>query len=154
MTLDEFVALSAVLTGYHADVLKPSADTQRVSEALYAELSNADNKIPAAQLQQLTDTWRSIANTPAATMEDKVWEQIIQNPAITRLAQNIIYMWYLGIWYDLSKNPNSFTTPNNDHVVSSVTYINGLVWGEMGAHPMGFSTGDYGYWAKPPAFPQ
>ncbi|ASZ14479.1 sorbitol dehydrogenase family protein [Chitinophaga pendula] len=153
MTLDEFVGLSAALTGYDADVLKPSADTQRVSEALYAELSNPDNKISPAQLQQLTDTWNAIAHTPAAQLEDQVWQQIVQNPAINRLAQNIIYMWYLGIWYDLGKNPNSFATPNNDHVVSSVAYINGLVWGEMGAHPMGFSTGDYGYWAHTPTLP-
>ncbi len=153
MTLEEFVSLSAALTGYAADVLKPTFDTQLVSEQLYAELSNADNKIPAAQLDELTDVWASIASTPAADMENIVNEKIMQNKDIARLAQNIIYMWFLGIWYDLAKDPSSFSTPNNDHVVSPIVYKNGLVWGEMGAHPMGFSTGNFGYWQIAPTLP-
>jgi hypothetical protein len=94
-------------------------------------------------------------------MEQVVQDQIMNNPAISRLAQNIILMWYLGNWYDLLKNPNSYTFPagvpadhvNQDHVVSSSIYINSLVWSEMGAHPMGSSTGVFGYWANNPIMP-
>jgi hypothetical protein len=154
MTLDEFVGLSAALTGYPASKLKPARDTQRIAETLHAELNKAANKIPPSQLALLTKTWNDISNTPAAKMEAAVDEKIIKNLAISRLAQNIIYMWYLGIWYDLSKNPNCFNFPNIDHVVSSLAYTNGLVWGEMGAHPMGFSTEDYGYWENAPQLPK
>jgi hypothetical protein len=153
MTLDEFVALSSALTGYPASTLLPARDTQKVAAALYAELSLPGNNIPAAQLDQLTQVWNSISNTPPPQLEAAVNTNIIQNLAITRLAQNIIYLWYFGIWYDLTKNPNSFTSPNIDHVVSPLAYTNGLVWGEMGAHPMGFSVGEFGYWANVPTLP-
>lgn len=153
MTLDEFVALSAALTGYPADELKPARDTQGVAAALYAELSRPENNIPPNQLTLLTQTWIVIAQAPASQTYERVYNSIILNKSITRLAQNIIYMWYLGIWYDLTKNPNCFDFPNNDHVVSSLAYTNGLVWGEMGAHPMGFSTEHYGYWEKAPTLP-
>ena len=153
MTLDEFVSLSSALTGYPAIVLKPARDTQMIAQTLYEQLSLPSNNIPAAQLDQLTQVWRQIANTPPPQLEAAVKANIIDNLAITRLAQNIIYLWFFGIWYDLTKNPASFTSPNIDHVVSPLAYKNGLVWGEMGAHPMGFSTGVFGYWENVPQLP-
>jgi hypothetical protein len=153
MTFEEFISLSAALTGYPASTLLPVPDTQQVGEALYAQLSLAGNNIPVAQLDQLTQVWNGISATPPPQLEAAVQEQIIGNADITRLAQNIIYLWFFGIWYDLTKNPNSFASPNIDHVVSPLAYTNGLVWGEMGAHPMGYSVGDFGYWANIPTLP-
>jgi hypothetical protein len=153
MTLDEFVSLSAALTGYPVSTLQPARDTQRIAEQLYAELSLPANNIPASQLELLTQIWNQISGTPPPGLEAAVKAKIIANLTITRLAQNIIYLWFFGIWYDLSKNPASFNSPNNDHVVSPLAYKNGLVWGEMGAHPMGFSTGTFGYWANRPSLP-
>lgn len=153
MTLDQFVALSSALTGYPAGVLLPVRNTQHIPELLFAQLSLESNNIPAAQLDQLTQVWAGIASIkPQAALEAAVQEKIINDPAISRLAQNIIYLWYVGIWYDLAKDPASFA-PGNDHVVDPLTYTNGLVWGEMGAHPMGFSTGTFGYWAETPVLP-
>ncbi|HZY36025.1 MAG TPA: hypothetical protein VFE53_05220 [Mucilaginibacter sp.] len=153
MTFDEFIALSAVLTGYPASTLLPARDTQKVAAALYAELGLPGNNIPAARLAELTQVWNSISGTPPPQLQAAVQAKIIENANISRLAQNIIYLWYFGIWYDLTKNPNSFATPNIDHVVSPLAYTNGLVWGEMGAHPMGFSVGEFGYWANVPTLP-
>lgn len=164
MTLDEFVSLSAALTGYDASVLKPGADTHLIAEQLYKELNNPANyspQVPYSTLDTLTNAWNAISGTPPAQLEAKVKSDIIDNIAIARLAQNIILMWYLGIWYDLLKNPNCFYFPddvdknhiNQDHVVSSSVYTKGLVWGEMGAHPMGYSTGVYGYWENKPVLP-
>ena len=153
MTFEEFIALSAALTGFPASTLLPVPDTQKVAEVLYAELSLPGNNIPADQLNELTQAWNSIANTPPPQLPAAVQTNIIDNLDITRLAQNIIYLWYFGIWYDLTKNPNSFTSPNIDHVVSPLAYTNGLVWGEMGAHPMGYSIGEFGYWANKPTMP-
>jgi hypothetical protein len=149
MTLDEFVSLSAVLTGYPAAVLKPSRDTQQILPLLYAELTLPGNNVPADKLASLTQIWNSISATPPPQLEAAVKAKIIENPdpVISRLAQNMIYLWYFGIWYDLG------ASPNNDHVVSPLSYTNGLVWGEMGAHPMGFSTGEFGYWANAPVLP-
>lgn len=164
MNLNEFVSLSAALTGYPAAVLKPGADTQLVADQLCKELNKPENyppQVPFSTLDKLTRAWNAISGLPPGQLEAKVKSDIIDNIAIARLAQNIILMWYLGIWYDLLKNPNCFIFPdtvdkkhvNQDHVVSSSVYINGLVWGEMGAHPMGFSTGQYGYWENIPALP-
>lgn len=153
MTFDQFIGFSVALTGYSKDVLHPARDTQKVGDDLYAELFKPENKIPAGLVNKLANFWDSIAAMAPLYQTVAINQYYVSYPDEARLAQNIILMWYVGVWYDLAKNPNSFDAPNNDHVVSALAYTNGLVWGEMGAHPMGFSNGVYGYWEQKPSLP-
>jgi len=140
MTLDTFVQLSAILTGYPEKKLKPKNDTQKVSEAYFAVLNK---EVDAQTIAQLNSTFTSIQNPDEASVKT----QIVDDPTLGPIAKNITKMWYLAIWYSL--DPTS-TDPNATYVVSSITYKNGLAWSTMYAHPMGYSEENFGYWETPP----
>jgi hypothetical protein len=150
MNLQQFAALSEVLTGYGQETILPKLDTQQQAEE-YLKTLYSPGLVPVASLKLLTDTWNNIATMPKTDQEQQVKTQIMANTELGPIAKNIIYMWFLGIWYDLTVPPGTF--PNKDFVVSSKAYKNGLVWNTMGAHPMGYSEGVFGYWSTPPVIP-
>lgn len=66
------------------------------------------------------------------------------------LARSIVLLWYLGSWYepaDLKKKAAK------SQVVSPDAYTQGLVWRIAGAHPMGYSNLQFGYWSRDPHDP-
>jgi hypothetical protein len=138
-TIDNFINLSAVLTGYDALELKPNNDTQKVAQTYFDTLNN---NAPADVLEAMYTTFLGITGD----IEQGVLEQILQNPTFGQLARNIIQMWYTGLWYGLYPG-------ESDYVISATAYTDGLVWKAMGAHPMGFSEENFGYWADPPQMP-
>ncbi|MES2655840.1 MAG: sugar dehydrogenase complex small subunit [Bacteroidota bacterium] len=138
-TIENFINLSAVLTGYKAIELKPKNDTQQVAQKYFDTLTK---NTPVDVLNDLYNTFLNIKGD----ITDGVLEQILQDATLGQLARNIIQMWYTGIWYGLYPG-------QMDYVISSTAYTNGLVWKEMGAHPMGFSEGNFGYWADAPQMP-
>ena len=74
------------------------------------------------------------------------------NNDIKFLARSIVLLWYLGSWYDpkdLQTNP----PPVPSEVVSAKAYTQGLVWQIAGAHPMGYSNMQFGYWSRNPRDP-
>lgn len=150
MNLTQFAALSQVLTGYGPDVIIPQNDTQHMAQE-YLDVLNKPGLVAPALLQLLTQKWVSVSTQPQQQWEQLVQTNIMNDTQLAQVAQNIIYMWYLGIWYDL---PRIAGQPVNGFVISSKAYKNGLVWGTMGAHPMGFSEEVFGYWNTPPAIPQ
>lgn len=145
MDLAQFAALSQVLTAYGPDVILPKNNTQNMAQD-YLDVLNRPDLVSPEVIQLLTQKWTSIATQPQQQWEQLVQSNIMNNTQLAPVAQNIIYMWYLGIWYDL-------TTAGNDFVVSSKAYRNGLVWGTIGAHPMGFSEEVFGYWNTPAVIP-
>ena len=148
MNLQQFAALSVVLTGYGKDTILPDLDTQHQAQE-YLDTLYKPGLVPVETLQLLSDAWNSVSNTSEIALVDQVKSLIMEKPLLARVAKNIIYMWYLGIWYDLTVLPGEM--PNKDFVVSSKAYKNGLVWTTMAAHPMGYSEGNFGYWNTPPA---
>ena len=141
MTLDTFVTLSSILTGYPESTLKPGADTQKLSEQYLAVLIK---EVAPEFLEALNTTFLNIDNPDEAS----VTTHIMNNATIGVIARNIIKMWYLGIWYSVYTN----VSPNSDtsYVISSIAYKNGMVWSTMYAHPMGYSEENFGYWNSPP----
>ena len=80
------------------------------------------------------------------------------NDDVEFLARSIILLWYLGSWYDpkdlqtqakADKPARIFTS----EVVSPKAYTQGLVWQIAGAHPMGYSNLQFGYWSRHPHDP-
>jgi hypothetical protein len=76
------------------------------------------------------------------------------------LARSIVLLWYLGSWYepaDLKKfhdsPPQLVTGPIPSKVVEAKAYTQGLVWQIAGAHPMGYSNLQFGYWSRDPHDP-
>lgn len=74
------------------------------------------------------------------------------------LARSIVLLWYLGAWYepkDLQKfhdRPDLLDQPIPS-VVKAKGYTQGLVWLIAGAHPMGYSNLQFGYWSRDPHDP-
>lgn len=137
MTLETFVALSSILTGYPKSTLKPGADIHRLSE-LYLKTLNAE--VPSEVISDLNSTFLGLSNPNEASVK----AAIVNNSALGLVAKNIIKMWYLGIWYNLNDKPDE------SYVISSSAYTNGMVWSTMYAHPMGYSEGNFGYWNTAP----
>jgi hypothetical protein len=66
------------------------------------------------------------------------------------LARSIVLLWYLGSWYEPDDLKNKVASPK---VVSPKAYTQGLVWRIAGAHPMGYSNLQFGYWSRDPHDP-
>jgi Membrane bound FAD containing D-sorbitol dehydrogenase len=70
------------------------------------------------------------------------------------LARSIVLLWYLGSWYkpdDLQANAAPGRRQSvSSKVVSAKAYTQGLVWLIAGAHPMGYSNLQFGYWSRDP----
>jgi hypothetical protein len=66
------------------------------------------------------------------------------------LSRSIVLLWYLGAWYQPDDLKNKIASPK---VVSPTAYTQGLVWLIAGAHPMGYSNLQFGYWSRDPHDP-
>jgi hypothetical protein len=66
------------------------------------------------------------------------------------LARSIVLLWYLGSWYEPADLKKKAAKPQ---VVSPDAYTQGLVWRIAGAHPMGYSNLQFGYWSRDPHDP-
>lgn len=139
--LDDFVAMSAVLTGFAATILKPATDAQQ--QALqYLDFLQSSTSGVAQDLPALLDVYRKNVGKPDAL----IGAAIMASPS-AELARRIVKLWYTGSWY-APYDPSSGA--NMLRVVSSQAYTNGLVWKAAQAHPMGFSVMRFGYWATTP----
>jgi hypothetical protein len=71
-----------------------------------------------------------------ARINEEIASHLMPNAAYNGLAKQIINLWYNGTW-----GPN---------VVSSASYVQGLIWDVAEAHPPGAKQPGYGSWAIPP----
>jgi hypothetical protein len=79
------------------------------------------------------------------------------NNNIKFLARSIVLLWYLGSWYEPKDLEDQATgakpPPIPSEVVSPKAYTQGFVWQIAGAHPMGYSNLQFGYWSRNPRDP-
>jgi hypothetical protein len=144
--LDNFVGLSAILTGFAASDINPPLSPQPVAVEY---LKMLQSKVDASLVTQLLNTYQSIAQLPPEEQPAQVQARILIDQKMGPVARNIIRMWYLSIWYDgYESDQVSGFSPGT--VVSSNAYTKGLAWDAMQAHPMGYSEMHYGYWTDPP----
>jgi hypothetical protein len=144
--LQNFVALSAVLTGFQSSVINPSLDPIDLKR-LY--LDTADKEAGAALVDELLAQFLSLQGQPAQTIANTLLGTTNPNPPQTALlARSLLKLWYLGSWFPLVPVTNPASGQSN--VVSANAYIGGLAWRAAQAHPMGYSQMTFGYWAGPP----
>jgi hypothetical protein len=139
--------MSAVLTGFTMDVIQPLFDPLTLVPTY---LQTADAQAGQGLVTALIDQFmtlkaggKSDAEIAAALLDTGNPNPQKGTPAI--LAESIVTMWYLGSWYDFSKQPLAPA-----FVVSQNAYVGGLAWKAMQSHPMGFSDFTFGYWAGQP----
>jgi TAT (twin-arginine translocation) pathway signal sequence len=157
-----FLLLSAALTGVRvvnlapefvpdkSEILNsdPGVDPINIKNAYFAWINVNDSTSSFAKLIQLAKDNRASANGIIAAVN-------ASDDDTKFLARSIVLLWYLGSWYkpaDLKTNSvkpgTRAVTPSE--VVSAKTYTQGLIWQIVGAHPMGYSNLQFGYWSRDP----
>jgi hypothetical protein len=140
----DFVAMSAVLTGFDASVLQPDTDPQDQAGQYWTFLNGSESGV-AQDVPALMEVYRANQGKPPQA----IGEAIMASPS-AELARRIIKLWYSGSWY------GPFDTSTGSaaelRVVSAQAYTYGLAWRAAQAHPMGYSLLRFGYWnTDPPA---
>lgn len=147
--MEEFLLLSAILTGYSkADLLGTG-----LAEQYCAKLTSIVDEDICGALWIATRQATGGSSRPANKAERMIRKIILGNPMLAPLAMNIIQMWYLGSWSQLPQAwRNQFGAKANDvdHVISAEAYKEGLIWQAIGAHPQGAKQQGFGAWALPP----
>jgi hypothetical protein len=154
--LDDFVALSALLTGIAAKQLHPDLDTHGTA----AEYLAYAVQHGGASFTQLMTIYRQNAGRAPPVLAELILKS--SGPLIADMAHTVMLMWYLGAWYEPAAladyvercqaasptDPAPF--PPNFVVISSDAYTQGWAWRVGQAHPMGYSDLRFGYWNGPP----
>lgn len=161
-----FLLLSEALTGVDKQLLapelelntddvlssRPGADPINIKND-YFRWINANDTTPsfAALLKFVKDN-------PKSSQSDIIAFVNAGNDDIKFLARSIVLLWYLGSWYnpkDLQKQAAAAKPEriNSPEVLSPKAYTQGLVWQIAGAHPMGYSNLQFGYWSRDPRDP-
>jgi hypothetical protein len=141
--IQDFAAMSAALTGFQLQFLKPPLDTTNLAQA-YFDYATKATQNQQATVQTLLTAYRAISTQPPQQIADTLLETAGQFPSPQALlAESIVKLWYTGSWYP----PGSVVMAQ---VVSSLAYTNGLAWQVMQSHPMGYSPFSFGYWAEEP----
>lgn len=147
-SMDNFVALSVILTGVAKNTIAPFFDTFDIKTQIY-NAAEADN---AAALAALLKTYSTLIERgrPPADIIHAVMKAPLSD--IGRMARSIILAWYSGSWYTTS---SLFTDAPSTRVLSSGAYEQGLMWKVAQAHAMGSADYPFGYWNEaPPALSQ
>jgi len=159
-----FLLLSEALTGVNRQTLAPefSADAN--------DILNSDPGVDPINIKNSYFDWINSHAVPSSftkllqIAKDNPPRDIIpkvngSDDATRFLARSIVLLWYLGSWYepgdlkDAAASPESVRAPITQKVLSAKSYTQGLVWQIVGAHPMGYSNLQFGYWSRDPRDP-
>lgn len=149
--MDDFVQMSALLTGFAATTIAPGLDPVDLKSTLYA----AAEEGAGDAFDRLLAQYRRLAGgkpvkSMSAAERQSIGDSLLgldgqpSDPATVATARSVMRLWYLGYWYPIDGSAGGET------VVSDQAYVRGLAWRTMQSHAMGFSTWSYGYWASPP----
>ena len=149
--IDDFVQMSALLTGFAADAIAPSLDPVNLAATLFATArKGAGGSFDALLAQYAELSGGKPVSQMTAAERRSIGDQLLglggaeQPDDRVATAQSIIRLWYLGYWYPIDGGD-----PGGS-VASDQAYVRGLAWKSMQSHAMGYSTWSYGYWADPP----
>jgi hypothetical protein len=144
--MDNFVKLSAALTGVDPAMLAPSVDPLNVKQDLF---DKAQTEAAATFTQALTIA----GNTPANTLANVLINQ--SGDDVRFLSRSIMLLWFLGQWFapaDLKLHavPKAPAARIPTTVVSMNAYTQAWIWKVAQSHPMGYSDWRFGYWTSAP----
>jgi len=161
-----FLLLSAALTGVDihtlapefsrgsGDILSadPGIDPIDIKNAYFSQINAPGTASSFAKLLQIAKDNR--------LSQDNIIAKVNASDDGTKfLARSIVLLWYLGSWYqprdlkNAAASPESVDGPIKQRVLSAKAYTQGLVWQIVGAHPMGYSNLQFGYWSRDPHDP-
>jgi len=152
-----FLLLSEALTGVNRQTLAPELQEDK------SEILNSDPGIDPINIKNAYFAWINandatssfskllqLAKDNRQSLGDIIPKVNSSAEDIKFLARSIVLLWYLGSWYKPDDLKNKVVLPK---VVSPKAYTQGLVWQIAGAHPMGYSNLQFGYWSRDPHDP-
>jgi hypothetical protein len=147
--MDQFITLSAALTGIAASKLAPLLDPIDIKQTYFDTAQKQD----PTNFPQLLQIVAANPTLPPQQLADLILTG--SGEPIKFLARSIMLAWFLGHWYqpeDLQTYavPNPPAAPIPFFVISMNAYTQGWAWSTAQAHPMGYSTNVFGYWSNPP----
>ncbi|BDD04689.1 hypothetical protein [Aureibacter tunicatorum] len=105
-------------------------------------------------MKKLLDQFQSIKDQ--ADFEQSLRAEILSCELLGPVTRNIIKLWFTGTWYQLPKKwmeKYSINDLDKTYVISSRSYVEGLMWPTIGTHPMGAKGPGYGTWTEAPNIP-
>jgi hypothetical protein len=151
-----FLLLSAALTGVDIKTLAPEFTAK-------SDILNSDPGVDPIQIKDDYFSWikghdqtsslgklLEIAKNHPQSATDIITAVNTGDDNVRFLARSIVLLWYLGSWYKPEDLKNNVASPI---VISPKAYTQGLVWQIAGAHPMGYSNLQFGYWSRDPHDP-
>ncbi len=138
--MDNFVGLSAVLTGFNQSIIAPTIDPINVKKEYFAKFTEE-----ISNYQDILDTYASLKDVTPALSDQQIGEKMLSDSDFEMPCRQLIFLWYSGAWGSVE---NGMVVSN---MLSSKSYTQGLAWQVMQSHPMGDSNYRYGYWAQQPA---
>ena len=146
----DFVALSAVLTGFRKIDLLGTGMARQYHDALISIVGEATSAAFVGAAMALLQPAGKDADAA-----EKALATLLSDNKLGPLARNVIKMWYLGNWSQLPqewRDAYGANARDTDHVVSADAYQEGLVWRAIGSHPAGAKQPGFGTWSLPPEF--
>jgi hypothetical protein len=152
--MDNFVGLSAVLTGFNKSIIAPTIDPINVKAEYFAKFTKE-----ISNYQDILDKYAALKTITPALSDQQIGQQILANSAYETPCRQLIFLWYSGAWGSVvttectNKETGKTTVTKTvaSNMLSAKSYTQGLAWQVMQSHPMGDSNYRYGYWAQQPA---
>jgi hypothetical protein len=152
MSLENFVIFSSEVTGFAEFDLLGTGQAESYRQTV--------TKVVGEQnLTDLLNTYRQRVTELDQEQEraDQLARAVFDDPRLGPIAQNIIKLWYCGVWFALppewTKEHGSPGDDGGTFTASPQAYAEGLLWYTIGANPPGARAPGYGSWASPPRIP-
>jgi hypothetical protein len=148
----DFCKLSALLTDFTGFQLRGTGQ----AELYYSTTSSIVGDCAISELLQAFRTAQSDAQDNSAHLERGLRIAILSDDKFGPIARNIIKLWYIGTWYQLPAGWHErygVAAEDKTFIPSPSSYVEGLLWPAIGAHPPGAKAPGYGTWTTPPEIP-
>jgi len=151
--LKEFLKFSTVVTAFTEFQLLGTGQ----ADLYYATVTGIVGEQTMGELLQAFRSVQGEAHHDPALFDKKLRAEILSDEKLGPIARNIIKLWYVGTWYQLPQAwRESFGAMDGDKdfIPSPTSYVEGLLWPAIGAHPPGAKAPGYGTWGDPPQIPE
>lgn len=151
--LKAFLSFSTVLTDFTEFQLQGTGQ----AELYYTTVTGIVGEQTMSELLQAYRSIQDKALDDPDLFHKRLRADILSDAKLGPIARNIIKLWYVGTWYQLPQAwRESFGVKDNDKdfIPSPTSYVEGLLWPAIGAHPPGAKAPGYGTWSAPPQIPK
>lgn len=126
-----FLTISSHLTGYSEMALQSTGQ----SDQYYSHILKSIESITFLEFLRISKKIIDISDNKKE-LKINIMKELMSNNDMKVITKKIITLWYMGYW-------------NGDYL-SSLSYIEGLVWKTMKSHPPGAKQPGFKSWSIPP----